>query len=321
VFTGSRIGGEPEGSTCAAPRPAGAFLACRGHTVVMVAFVLGGGGHLGAAEVGMLRALLERGTVPELVVGTSIGAINGAAVAADPTPGAAERLAAMWTSLERSDVFGRSVLGRVGTLARTRTHLHDNAGLRTLLAGTLGTARIEQLPVRFECVAASIESASERWFTSGPVVDAVLASSAVPGLLPPVAIDGEHFLDGGIVNSIPVGRAVDLGARTVYVMHVGRIDRPLEPPRWPWEVALVAFEIARRHRFLGDIAALPDDLEVHVLPTGQQELPRYSELSQFRYRDTSKIPEHIERAFQASSAYLDRLQSGAAPDRSGGEPE
>jgi NTE family protein len=286
----------------------------------MVAFVLGGGGHLGAAEVGMVRALLERGIVPELVVGTSIGAINGAAVAADPTPAAGERLAAMWERLERSDVFGRSVLGRVGTLARTRTHLHDNAGLRRLLSGTLGAARIEELPVRFECVAASIESASERWFTTGPVVDAVLASAAVPGLLPPVVIDGEHFLDGGIVNSIPVGRAVEHGARTVYVMHVGRIDRPLEPPRWPWEVALVAFEIARRHRFMGDIAALPADLEVHILPTGQPDPPRYTELSQFRYGDTSRIPEHIERAFQASLAYLDRLPSRAVPDRPRREP-
>src|SRR3712207_724864 len=203
----------------------------------------------------------------------------------------------MWTRFERSDVFGGSVLGRIGTLARTRTHLHDNEGLRRRLSDALPVERIEELPVAFECVAASIESASERWFTSGPVVDAVLASSAVPGLLPPVELAGEHFLDGGIVNSIPVGRAVAHGARTVYVMHVGRIERPLEPPRWPWEVALVAFEIARRHRFMGDIAALPGDLDVHVLPTGQREPPRITDVSQFRYRDTTKIPDHIERAY------------------------
>jgi NTE family protein len=270
-----------------------------------VAFVLGGGGHLGAHEVGMLRALLERGIAPDLVVGTSIGAINGAAVAAEPTPAAAERLTEMWTRMERSDVFGGSVLGRLGTLARTRTHLHDNDGLRRLLAESLPVERIEDLPVTFECVAASIESASEHWFTSGPVVDAILASSAVPGILPPVEIDGEHFVDGGIVNSIPVGRAVARGARTIYVMHVGRVDRALEPPRWPWEVALVAFEIARRHRFVGDIAALPDDLDVHVMPTGQREPARYTDLSQFRYRDTSRIPEHIERAYEASAAYLE----------------
>jgi NTE family protein len=276
-----------------------------------VAFVLGGGGHLGAHEVGMLRALLERDIAPDLVVGTSIGAINGAAVAAEPTVAAAERLTGMWTRMERSDVFGSSVLGRLGTLARTRTHLHDNDGLRRTLAESLPVERIEDLPVAFECVAASIESASEHWFTSGPIVDAVLASSAVPGILPPVEIDGEHFVDGGIVNSIPVGRAVARGARTIYVMHVGRVDRPLEPPRWPWEVALVAFEIARRHRFVGDIAALPGDLDVHVLPTGQREPARYTDLSQFRYRDTSRIPEHIDRAYEATAAYLDERRAAS----------
>ena len=270
-----------------------------------VAFVLGGGGHLGAHEVGMLRALLERGITPDLVLGTSIGAINGAAVAAEPTAVAAGRLTEMWTSFERSDVFGGSVLGRLGTLARTRTHLHPNEGLRRLLAEALPVERFEELPVAFECVAASIESASERWFTSGPIVEAVLASAAVPGLLPPVEIDGEHFLDGGIVNSIPVSRAVRHGVGTVYVLHVGRVDRPLAPPRWPWEVALVAFEVARRHRFVGDIAALPGDLEVHVLPTGAEPAPPGTDFSQLRYRDTARIPEHIERAYEASAAYLD----------------
>ena len=86
------------------------------------------------------------------------------------------------------------------------------------------------------------------------------------------------------MNSIPVNRAVELGATRIFVMHVGRLDRPLEPPRWPWEVALVAFEIARRHRFLGDLASLPDRVEVHVLPTGQPEPPAYNDLSALRYR-------------------------------------
>lgn len=277
-----------------------------------IAFVLGGGGHLGAYEVGMLRALLERGTVPDLVLGTSIGAINGAAVAAEPTLEAVERLAGMWTRFERNDVFGGSVLSRLGTLARTRTHLHGNEGLRRLLTDAVPVARIEELPVPFECVAASIESASERWFTSGPLVDAVLASSAVPGILPPVEIAGEHFLDGGIVNSIPVGRALARGARTVYVLHVGRVDRPLAPPRWPWEVGLVAFEIARRHRFVADIAAIPAGLDVHVLPTGQPTGSRSADLSELRYRDTSRIAERIERAFEASSAYLDAHVAAAS---------
>jgi NTE family protein len=278
---------------------------------VSIAFVLGGGGGpLGAHEVGMLRALIERGIRPDLVLGTSVGAINGVAVAADPSPAGIERLTEMWSAIDRSDVFGGSVLGRLATLARTRTHLHDTESLRALLTDGLPVGRIEELAVPFQCVAACIERASEHWFDAGPVVDAVLASAAVPGLLPPVAIRGEHFIDGGIVNSIPVTRAIELGATQVFVLHVGRLDRPLEPPRWPWEVALVAFEIARRHRFIGDLAALPEGVEVHVLPTGQQDPPRYTDLSQFRYRDTAHVQERIARAGAASARYLEDQELG-----------
>jgi NTE family protein len=278
---------------------------------VSVAFVLGGGGGpLGAHEVGMLRALVERGIRPDLVLGTSIGAINGAAVAADPSPAGVERLTRMWAAIDRTDVLGGSVFGRLATLARTRTHLHDNGPLRALLAEGLPAARIEELAVEFQCVAACIERASEHWFADGPLVDAVLASAAVPGILPPVEIGGEHFIDGGIVNSIPVSRAVALGASRVFVLHVGRVDRPLVPPRWPWEVGLVAFEIARRHRFVGDLAALPDGIELHVLPTGQQEPPRYTDLSQLRYRDTAHVGDRIARAAEASARYLEERGVG-----------
>jgi NTE family protein len=269
------------------------------------AFVLGGGGQLGAHEVGMLRALAERDVRPALILGTSVGAINGVAFAADPTLAGVERLAAMWSAIGNSDVFGGSVLARLGTLARSRTHLHGNEQLRATLAEALPVERIEDLAVPFQCVAASIERASEHWFCDGPIVDAVLASCAVPGLLPPVEIGGEHFVDGGVVNSIPVSRALELGAREVYVLHVGRLDRPLEPPRWPWEVGLVAFEIARRHRFVGDLARLPQDVRVHVLPTGQQDPLRYTDLGQLRYRDTSRIAARIDAAHAASRAYLD----------------
>jgi len=257
----------------------------------------------------MLRALLERGLRPELIVGTSVGAINGAVVATDPTPARAAHLGEVWSRIESSEAFSGSVLGRLGTLARTRTHLHGNGALRELLADSL-PARFGDLRVPFQCVAASIEGACERWFSEGPLVDAVLASSAVPGILPPVEIGDEHFLDGGIVNSIPVGRAVELGARTIYVLHVGRLERPLDPPRWPWEVGLVAFEIARRHRFVGDLAALPEDVTVHVMPTGQSSPPRYSDVSQFRYRDTSAIADRISRAYEASISYLETHVSG-----------
>ena len=252
----------------------------------------------------MLRALVEAGVRPDLVLGTSIGAINGAAIATDPSAATVERLSAVWTRIERSDTLSSSVLGRLGTLVRTRTHLHDSEPLRRLLADSLPIARIEDLPVAFGCVAACIQTASERWFHSGPLVDAVMASSSVPGILPPYRIGDEHFLDGGIVNSIPVSRALALGAETIFVLHVGRLDRALEPPRWPWEVALVAFEIARRHRFVGDLEELPEGVDVHVMPTGQANPPRYTDISQFRYGDTSRIRDHIQTAYESSARYV-----------------
>lgn len=265
------------------------------------AFVLGGGGILGAAEVGMLQALMERRVVPDLVVGSSVGALNGAFVAADPSAATVERMAQAWTDLSARGVFGGTLLGRLGTLARHGTYLHPNDGLRQLIDDGIGQLDFADLAVRFQCIAASIERAAPHWFSSGSVTEAVLASCAVPGLLPPVEIDGEHFLDGGLVRSVPIGRAVELGARRLFVLHVGRLEQPLTPPTRPWQVALVSFEIARRHHFEEEVAALPEGVELHVLPTGSPS-PSLS----VRYRRRSGVTGRIDAARRATAAYLER---------------
>ncbi|WP_037855533.1 patatin-like phospholipase family protein [Streptomyces sp. NRRL S-340] len=285
------------------------------------AFVLGGGGALGAYEVGMLKALFAAGVYPDLVVGTSVGAINGAAVAADPSRASVARLAGLWTGLGRAGVFSGSLLGRLGTAVRSGTHLYHPTPLRDLLSCHLPVTRVEELALPFQCVAANIERAAEHWFAAGPLVDAVLASCAVPGLLPPVRLDGEHYVDGGLVNSIPVGRAVALGASEVYVLQVGRVERPLAPPRAPWEVALVAFEIARRHRFARDMADLPPGVTVRVLPSGSAPEEGTGALRQLRHRSFGRTAERIERAYAASSRYLDTVLGparGAADGTSDG---
>jgi NTE family protein len=225
-------------------------------------------------------------------------------VASAPGPEAVRELQELWASLSRSAVFGGSPVQQLRMAARTRTALHPVEPLRAMLTGYLGDARLEDLPVPFQCVAASIERAEEHWFTTGPAVDAVLASCAVPGLFPPALIDDEHFLDGGIVNSVPVGRAVDLGARTVYVLHVGRLERPLSAPTRPWEVAMVALEVARRHRYLRDVADLPEGVRVHLLPTGEEATP----MAVLRYRSTAGVARRIETARAASAAYLAGLE-------------
>jgi NTE family protein len=277
---------------------------------VTTAFVLGGGGLLGAHEVGMLRALAEAGIRPDLVVGTSIGAVNGAFVAADPEA-AAGRLTDLWRGESLGVVFSETLLGRAVRLARSGTHLHAIEPLRKMLGDKLPVEDFADLQLPFHCVAASIEHATARWFSRGPIVPAVMASCAVPGLLPPVEIDGQHYFDGGLVDSIPVGRAVALGARVVYVLQVGRIESPLPVPTRPWEVGLVAFEIARRHRFHEEIAAVPEGVQVHVLPTGGERLP--PGLGQFRYRGKNKVSTSIDRAYEAAARYLAHVAGRSLP--------
>ena len=265
------------------------------------AFVLGGGGLLGAVEVGMLRALFEHDVRPDLILGTSVGALNGLVVAADPTARSVDRLLELWGEIaESNDVYADPTWKQLRRAMRTGTHLHSSRPLRDRLQGEFGDLTFDDLPVEFQCCAASIERAAEHWFTTGPVVPAVMASAAVPGLLPPAEVDGEHYLDGGIVNSIPVGRAVELGADRVFVLQVGRVERPLSPPRRPWDVARVSFEIARRHRFVREMGELPAGVRVHLLPSAVSAAD-----DRFRaYRDTSAVAERVEAAYRASLAHL-----------------
>lgn len=269
------------------------------------AFVLGGGGVLGAVEVGMLRALLERDITPDLVLGTSVGALNGAMVARQPDLGVVDRLTELWSMAGESgkEVYGDKALRTVRrAVSSGGTHIYSAKPLRQRLEDELGDITFEELPVPLEVCAASIERAAEHWFTTGRVVDAVVASAAVPGLLPPAQVGEEHFLDGGIVNSIPLGRAVSCGADRVFVLQVGRIDRPLTVPKRPWEVARVSFEIARRHRFQRELAELPDSVDCHVLPargtSGKDD-------TLLGTRDFGSVQARIDATYDASRAYLE----------------
>lgn len=271
------------------------------------AFVLGGGGVLGAVEIGMLRGLLERDIAPDLVLGTSVGALNGAMVARQPTLDVVDRLTELWaTTVQSRYVYGDRPLRTVRRAVSTGTHIYSSKPLRERLEEELGDLEFADLAVRLQVCAASIERAAEHWFTTGAVVPAILASAAVPGLLPPAQVETEHgvehFLDGGLVNSIPVGRAVELGATRVFVLQVGRIDRPLSPPRRPWEVARVSFEVARRHRFMREMANIPEGVQAYVLPAGGTSSKDDSVLA---HRDFSRVQQRIDATYDATRRFLD----------------
>lgn len=294
------------------PAPAvGSLRRHRRHAHECIAFVLGGGGLLGAAEVGMLRALRDVGVVPDLVLGTSVGALNGVAVAADPLRGV-DWLVDLWHDIEEKGPFDSGFVRRAATLARSGTHLHTSEDLRRLVDDALPVDTFEELTVPFQCVAASIERAGPRWFDSGPLLDAVVASAAVPGLFEPVEVDGEHHYDGGLVHSIPLGRAIQLGATCIQVLQVGRIERPLQPPTNLVEVGMVAFEVARRHRFVEELAAVPPEVDVHVLPTGDAPAPT-DVRTQLRYADASTVDDRMAAAYTATKAYLDAEGMGTDP--------
>ncbi|MDH5520264.1 MAG: patatin-like phospholipase family protein [Acidimicrobiia bacterium] len=277
------------------------------------AWVLGGGGLRGAAEVGMARALAAAGLQPDLVVGTSVGSINGAVLASAPIDESVARLTEMWESMAVKSVFQESLISRVRNLVNHWTHLHSNEPLRRLIDQWVPYAKVEDAHVHFECVAACIETSSEHWFTSGSVRDAILASCALPGVLPPVKVGGRHYIDGGVVNSIPVSRAIELGADEIYVLHVGHIDDELEVPRHPWDVAMVSFEIARRHRFHTEMNRQRDGVTIHVMPTGRAA-GRYNDLSKLRYNNVRPIRAAVKAAEAAGTEYLEHRASGQRLD-------
>jgi NTE family protein len=155
----------------------------------------------------------------------------------------------------------------------------------------------EELAVPFECVATAVDAAAEVWFSEGPIVDPILASSAIPAVYPAVEIDGVRYLDGAIVNDIPISRALDLGATTIYILHVGSFDRPRPEPKRPLDVAVQAYWIARRHRFQRDLAHLPEGIDAIVLPTGAP--PRIA-FNDFTHSETL-----MGNAYKASAADLD----------------
>lgn len=272
-----------------------------------IAFVLGGGGRWGAVEVGMLRALEEAGIRPDLVVGTSIGAFNGSVVAADPGSRGIERLGAIWKDLAASGLFSGGALDRLRAVATLQPAMHSSSELRRLLEEVHGPdARIEDLAIPFQCVAASIERASEHWFTRGSLVDALMATSAIPVLFPPVEIGEEHFYDGGLVNSVPLRRAVNMGAHEVYVLQVGRVEAPLRPPHKLYEAALISFEIARRHTFATAMHEIPQGVSVHLLPSGNPVM--FDDWRQLRWRDLGDTRELMDGAYRATLEYLHALR-------------
>jgi NTE family protein len=269
------------------------------------AFVLSGGGNQAVSQVGMLRALLERNIVPDVVVGTSAGALNGAVVATDPTPAGVEHLADVWLSIRSGEVFPGNRLARAWNVLRRDDHLFTNDGLLSILdrAHTAPTFAETEVPLRV--VASDLGTGEEVVFASGPVGPALLASTALPALFPPVEHDGRLLVDGAITNTVPLWHALSGPVDRIYVCNVSGalVERRL---RSPLDVAVRAFAISRNQRFDLELRHAPSDVDVVVLPSpsDQREL--------FDFSDSMML---IEEAHHLAGRALDEHESEQARAR------
>ena len=274
--------------------PAASRRSGRGRT----AFVLSGGASLGALQVGMLRALYERGIVPDLVVGASAGALNAAFVACRPqTVETADELAAVWRNLRREDVFPFGLRALVRGLAGGGDHLVGDRGLREIARRHLRIERLEQSLVPLHLVTFDLLSGKELRLSSGPAVEAVLAAAAIPGLLPAVRWGERRLVDGGVVNNTPISHAVELGAERVYVLPTGNLSHALEKrPRGAIDAAIHGMTLLIDSQRGAEIARYADQVELIVLPAPNPDHVRLTD-----FRQSSSL---IDGALAAARSFL-----------------
>jgi NTE family protein len=238
----------------------------RQHGKNLTAFVLAGGGSLGAVQVGMLAALTRRGVVPDLIVGASVGAINAAYYAAEPDRRGVERLERIWLKLQRSDVFPfspiASMLGFFGKI----DHLVTPAPLRLLIESELPYRRLEDAPLPCYVVATDALRGTEVVLSSGPAASALLASAAIPAVFPPVLLDGRFLLDGGVSNNTPISIAVEMGATRVVVLPTGISCALQAPPRGAMALALHALNLLIMRQLVIDIERCAGVADVVTVP-------------------------------------------------------
>lgn len=230
------------------------------------AFVLSGGGSLGSVQVGMLLALAEHGIRPDLIVGTSVGAINAAYVAGHPGPSGVQALAEIWSGLSRRDIFPTDPLRLMRVAARREPGFANPAPLRRLLQHHLGYERIEQAGCSLTVVATEVATGREVNIGRGDVVDAVMASAALPGVFPPVRVGAHLLMDGGVVNNTPISAAVVAGADEVYVLPTGYACALERAPRSPIGMAMHAVTVAIQQRLITDVQALQGSVKLRVAP-------------------------------------------------------
>jgi len=279
--------------------------AVRDRTTPITAFVLSGGGNQGVSQVGMLRALLERDYRPDVIIGTSVGALNGAVIATSPTLTMVDHLEEVWRGLRGDEVFPGNTLRRAWNLLRRDDHLIPDDGLKSLI-GSAGVApTFAELEIPLRVVAADLITGDEHVIVRGPLTSALLASAALPGIFPPVEFNGHTLVDGAVVNLVPISHALAGPIDRIFVLDVSDpiSDRPI---RSPLDVAVRAFAISRDQRFELELQWVPKEIEVVVLPAPTDDRG---------FLDFSGAAGLIDRGYELAMQALDDLQEQPGQQR------
>ncbi len=257
--------------------------------------MLSGGASLGAVQVGMMRALFEQGIKPDILIGTSVGAVNAAWVAGRPEPDRVDELAGIWLSLRRQDIFPINPITSAAALLGRANHFISNHSLRALLEKHMPFERIEQAAVPLRIVATDLKGGRATVLSSGPAIPALLASCAIPGVFPPVMIGHREYIDGGVANHTPITVALELGAEVIYVLPVGYPWLNREPTS-ALGMALHALARIIEQKLDTEVEANRSAADIHVLPA--------ADLTDVSPADFSHTRQLIDWGYKATRQYL-----------------
>lgn len=276
------------------------------------ALVFAGGGSLGANQVGMLRALVEYGVAPDLLVGSSVGAVNAAYFAGNPDIEGVERLAAIWRSLQRDEVFRFSLFGGIRALLGRSSHLFDAGAFTAFLKQRLTYHNFNETRIPLFIIAGDFISGEEMLLAEGPVLRALQASTAIPGIFPPVEVAGHFLIDGGVANHTPISTAVDLGATHLIVLPTGFTCAPMGLPQGAMEVALHALNLVIARQLHRDLQAYSGKANIALIPPLCPQ-----KINPF---DFGQVEQMMTQAYESTRQWLDDDGLGRDDDYSGMMP-
>lgn len=292
------------------------------------AFVLSGGGARGALQVGALQALIESGERPDVVVGTSIGSWNGAWLAHDPTPEGMEGLAAVWRTLTSNRVLlgiepetprrhasaGLRLLVAARRVTQGYPSLYSDIGLRRLVEQYVGEHTFDDMAVPLRIIATDLAYGTRAIFQSGPIAPAIMASSAIPGIFPPVCIGDHAYIDGGALDNCSLETALALGARRIFVIDVDYDDGSGPSPLWCGELTPAALRSrgASTHALAAVFERMTQVVCQYQLRRALERIPRGIEVHRIRpgagveggVMDFERSGEWIEHACTVTRDYL-----------------